>query len=184
MTDELISRLKKIPLFGSLQEDALAVVAQKVTARKLAKGDVLMRKGEPGDSLFLINQGWVKIVTVDSKGDELILNKCGPGESIGEMSLIDRGPRSATVIALEDAEALELDQKSFQEILDKRPDVSLGIMQKYSARLRFATTYIEKAIDWSQKTAAGDYSFVEHTLTDLKPAGSDDEAADPDVNTA
>jgi hypothetical protein len=146
MTDELISRLKKIPLFGSLQEDALAVVAQKVTARKLAKDDVLMRKGEPGDSLFLINQGWVKIVTVDSKGDELILNKCGPGESIGA-------------------------------ILDQRPDVSLGIMQKYSARLRFATTYIEKAIDWSQKTAAGDYSFVEHTLTDLKPAGNDDDKA-------
>src|SRR5689334_16568561 len=156
MNQDIISQLKKTSLFSGLSNDALSALAQKTSTRKLKKDDVLMRKGETGDSLFLIHEGWVKIVTEDSKGDELILNKCGPGEAIGEMALLDRGPRSATVIATEDASVLELKQDAFQEIMDQRPDVSLSIIRKYSERLRFATTYIEKAIDWSQKTAAGD----------------------------
>ena len=79
------------------------------------------------------------------------------------MALLDGIPRSATAIALSDAEVLELTKDVFDEILEQRSDVSLAIIRSYSERLRFATTYIEKAIDWSQKTAEGDYSFAEQT---------------------
>ena len=174
---DITSQLKNTMIFSGLSEDALTALAHKAFTRKLAKNDVLMRKGDPGDSLFLIHNGWVKIVTLDSKGDELIINKCGPGETIGEMALLDRGTRSATVIALEDAEVLELKQDVFQEVLDRRPDVSLAIIRSYSERLRFATTYIERAIDWSQKTAEGDYSFIDQTQPLLNQAGSDDAKA-------
>jgi CRP-like cAMP-binding protein len=174
---DITNQLKNTMIFSGLSDDALTALAQKAFTRKLAKDDVLMRKGDPGDSLFLIHNGWVKIVTLDSKGDELIINKCGPGETIGEMALLDRGTRSATVIALEDAEVLELKQDVFQEVLDRRPDVSLAIIRSYSERLRFATTYIERAIDWSQKTAEGDYSFIDQTQPLLNQAGSDDAKA-------
>jgi CRP-like cAMP-binding protein len=93
------------------------------------------------------------------------------------MALLDSGPRSASVIALEPSEALELKQKAFREILDKRPDVSLAIIRSYSDRLRFATTYIEKAIDWSQKTAEGDYSFIEQSQPTPGDIGSNDSKA-------
>jgi len=176
MSQDILSQLKKTSMFSGLSEDALSVLAEKATTRKLAKDDVLMRKGEAGDSLFLIHDGWVKIVTVDSKGDELIINRCGPGETIGEMALLDRGPRSATVIALEPAEVLELKQDVFQEVLDQRPDVSLSIIRSYSNRLRFSTTYIERAIDWTQRIAEGDYSFIDHTQPGLKNASDDDKA--------
>jgi len=177
MSQDILSQLKKTSLFSGLSDDALSVLAEKATTRNLAKDDVLMRKGEAGDSLFLIHKGWVKIVTVDSKGDELIINRCGPGEAIGEMALLDRGPRSATVIALEPSEVLELKQYVFQEVLDQRPDVSLSIIRSYSNRLRFSTTYIERAIDWTQKIAEGDYSFIDHTQPGLKNAASDDDKA-------
>ena len=176
MSQDILSQLKKTSMFSGLSDDALSVLAEKATTRKLAKDDVLMRKGEAGDSLFLIHDGWVKIVTVDSKGDELIINRCGPGETIGEMALLDRGPRSATVIALEPAEVLELKQDVFQEVLDQRPDVSLSIIRSYSNRLRFSTTYIERAIDWTQRIAEGDYSFIDHTQPGLKNASDDDKA--------
>ncbi len=177
MNQEITSHLKNTALFKDLSDEALTALALKASMRKLVDGDVLMRKGEVGDSLFLIQEGWVKIVTTDSKGDELILNRCGPGESIGEMALLDRGPRSATVIAVGDAEVLELKQDVFQEILDQRPDVSFAIIRSYSERLRFATNYIERAIDWAQKIAAGDYSFIDQTQPFLNKKGTNDDKA-------
>jgi CRP-like cAMP-binding protein len=177
MNEDIIKQLKATTMFNGLSDEALTALAQKTSTRKLTTDDVLMRKGEVGDSLFLIQEGWVKIVTTDSKGDELILNKCGPGESIGEMALLDRGPRSATVIALGDAEVLELKQDVFQEILDQRTDVSLAIIRGYSERLRFATNYIERAIDWAQKIAAGDYSFIDQTQPLMDQKGSNDDKA-------
>lgn len=177
MTEDITTQLKNTIIFNGLSNEALSALAEKASTRKLVKDDVLMRKGETGDSLFLIHTGWVKIVTVDSKGDELVINKCGPGETIGEMALLDRGPRSATVIALEDTEALELKHDVFQNVLDQRPDVSLAIIRSYSERLRFSTTYIERAIDWSQKTAEGDYSFIDQSQPFMKESGSDDDKA-------
>jgi CRP-like cAMP-binding protein len=176
MSDDVLYQLKNTLMFSGLSDDALAEVAQKASKRKVAKGGVLMRKGDVGDSLFLIHSGWVKIVTEDSKGDELIINKCGPGETIGEMSLLDSGTRSATVIATEDAEVLELKQDVFNKILNERPDVSLSIIRSYSDRLRFSTTYIERAIDWSQKIAEGDYSFMEGNQALDKNESDDDKA--------
>ncbi len=177
MSQEIQNYLKKTSLFKGLSDDMLNALAETTHARKLAPGDVLMRKGDPGDSLFIINEGWVKIVTLDKKGDELIINKCGPGEIIGEMALLDSGPRSASVIALENSEALELKREAFQDVIDHHPEVSLSIIRSYSNRLRFSTTYIERAIDWSQKIAEGDYSFIENTEPISKNSETDDDKA-------
>ena len=177
MKSDVLNQLQKTTIFKNVTDEVLADVAIKASTRKLVKDEVLMRKGETGDSLFMIHDGWVKIVTEDSKGDELILNKCGPGETIGEMALLDGIPRSATVIAISDAEVLELKKDVFEEILEQRSDVSFAIIRSYSERLRFATTYIEEAIDWSQKTAEGDYSFAEQTQPLMDSAGSDNDKA-------
>jgi CRP-like cAMP-binding protein len=177
VSGNILHQLKNTLIFRGLSDDALSEVAQKAVTRKLAKGDVLIRKGDVGDSLFLIHEGWVKIVTEDSKGGELIINKCGPGEMIGEMALLDKGARSATVVALEDAEVLELKQDVFERLLEQRPDVSLSIIRSYSDRLRFSTTYIERAIDWAQKIAEGDYSFIEQAQSAVMNADTDDDKA-------
>ena len=177
MNQEIINQLKNTSLFRSLSEEALASLDQTASTRTLAPDEVLIRKGDSGDSLFLIHEGWVKIVTEDSRGEELIINKCGPGETIGEMALLDRSPRSATVIALDRAEVLEIKQDVFEQLLNQRPDISLGIIRSYSSRLRFSTTYIERAIDWAQMIAEGDYSFVDQSQPLMKNARTDDDKA-------
>lgn len=177
MSENISTQLKKSFLFRGLPDDALTAVAQKVSARSLAEGDVLMRKGEAGNSLFMIDDGWFKIVTQDASGGELIINKTGPGETIGEMALLDQAPRSATVVAISPAKVFELKQDAFEEILNQRPDVALALIRGFSSRLRFSTTYIQKAIDWSQKIAAGDYGFIENTQQVLKGSESDDDKA-------
>jgi CRP-like cAMP-binding protein len=177
MTEDITSQLKNSFLFRGLPDEILKTVAQKASLRQLAEGEVLMRKGEAGDSLFMINEGWFKIVAQDAQGGELVINQTGPGETIGEMALLDEAPRSATVVAISDAKVLELKKDAFQKILNQRPDVALTLIRGFSSRLRFSTTYIQKAIDWSRKIAAGDYSFIENTQQILKGSESDDDKA-------
>jgi CRP-like cAMP-binding protein len=160
MTNDIL-QLKKAFLFQGLPDDVLAALAQKLTRQKLAKDQVLFRRGEQGDSLFIIDEGRIKIVREDAQGGELVLNYCGPGEAIGEMSLFDKEPRSAGVVAVTDAEVLELKQDAFFDLIDQRADVSLVLLQSLSSRLRFASTYIQKAIEWSKRIAEGDYSVLE-----------------------
>ncbi len=159
---DVIQQLKKVAIFSELSEEDLTIIAQSAVTRNLAEGDVLMKKGDPADSLFLIHSGSVKITTENSKGEELIINRWGAGAAIGEMSLLDGGVRSANVIALENTEALELSRETFEEII-KKPSVSLAVIKEVARRLRFATTYIEQAIDLAQRLAAGDYSFLEQS---------------------
>lgn len=177
MIGDVLQRIRETDFFKELSGDASAAVAEKAAMRKFAPNEFVMRKGDPADSFFVILDGHVKIVTTDAKGDEIIINKVGAGESIGELALVDDRPRSAGVIALDDVEALELTKDAFFDLLNHRLDVSLGIMRGFSSRLRFSTTYIEKVIDWSQKTAVGDYSFLEQTQPVSNTTSDDDKAA-------
>ena len=73
MVEDIASQLKNCFLFQGLSDEALAAVAQKASMHSLSAGDVLMRRGETGDSLFMVNEGWFKIVTEDAQGGELII---------------------------------------------------------------------------------------------------------------
>ncbi len=156
-----IARLKKAFLFQGLPDDVLEALAQKMTHQKLAANEVLFHRGDEGDSLFIIDEGRIKIVRGDEGGGELVLNHCGPGEAIGEMALFNQEPRSASVIAVTDSEVMQLKRDAFFELLDQRPDVSLVLLRSLSSRLRFASTYLEKATEWSKKIAEGDYSIMD-----------------------
>jgi CRP-like cAMP-binding protein len=163
MTDDTIPQLKKTFLFNGLPDDVLATLANSIVHRQLSRDETLFRKGDAGDSMFMIGEGWVKIVTEDAHGSQLTLNQCGPGEAVGEMSLFDQAPRSAGVVALSDVTLLELKRDALLKLLDRRPDVALLVIRGISSRLRGSTTYIEKAIEWSKKMAEGDFSFTEQT---------------------
>lgn len=173
----VLKTVKETNFFKELSDEALNAVTEKATVKHFQPNEALMKKGDPADSFYVILKGSLKIVTTDAKGEEIIINKVNAGETIGELALIDELPRSAGAIALERVEALELTKEVFFKLLDERWDVAQGILRGFSTRLRFSTTYIEKVIDWSQKTAAGDYSFLENTQTVINSAGSDDQKA-------
>ena len=176
MTVNILQKIRETDFFKDLSDEACAAVAAEASTRHFAAGDAMMKKGDPADSFFVILEGTLKIVTTDAKGDEIIINKVGPGESIGELALVDELPRSAGVVALEPVEALEFTKQDLFDLL-ARQDVSLGILRGFSHRLRFSTTYIEKVIDWSQKTAEGNYSLLDQTQPLVTPAGSDEAKA-------
>ena len=155
------TQLRKLDWFEDLPEEMLTTLAQKVQKRRLHTNEILFSKGEEGDSLFLINSGWVKIVTEDSRGSEVILNQLGAGEVIGEMALLDNEPRSAGVIALSETTVLELKRDDFMEILKQQPDIALSVIRNFSSRMRYNTNYIEKITEMSKLVAQGDYSFID-----------------------
>lgn len=173
----VLKTVKETNFFKELSDDALNAVTERATLKTFQPNEVIMKKGDPADSFYVILKGNLKIVTTDAKGDEIIINKVHAGETIGELALIDELPRSAGAVALDKVEALELTKEVFFQLLDERWDVAQGILRGFSTRLRFSTTYIEKVIDWSQKTAAGDYSFLENTQPIINSATSDDDKA-------
>ncbi len=175
MTTHELDHLKKAFLFQGLPDAALAALAQKLERRTFSPTDTLIHRGDAGDSLYVIDEGRVKIVATDAQGGELVINQCGPGETIGEMSLFDRAPRSADVIALAHTTVLELKHDAFFELLGQRPDLAFNIIRSISSRLRFSTIYIQKAIEWSQKIAEGDYSSMEQIQSAAEGGSGTDE---------
>jgi len=163
MDQEIMTQLRKINWFGSFPEDLLTVLVQKAHERTLNKGEILFQKGDEGNSLFVILSGLVKIVTQDVDNNEVILNKVGTGEIIGEMAMLDYEPRSAGVVALEKTSVLELNREDFMGIMKGQPDLALSLIRNLSARLRHNTSYIEKITEMSRRVAQGDYSFIGET---------------------
>ncbi len=165
---KLVSSLQKLSLLQDIPERILAKIARQASLRELTKGQVLARQGEPSDSLFIIRTGWVKIVAEGSSGEEVVLNQCGPGQVIGEMSLLDQRPRSNTMVALSPASLLEIKYDTVVEALNEHPQLALAFLRDMSDRLRFANTYIEETIIWSQHIAAGDYDFVQKQVSETQ----------------
>jgi len=123
-------------LFSTLEdEDLLAVFDLAHTVRHAAK-QVLFHEGDEGDCLYLLVQGRVKVSLMSAEGKEAILSLLEPGQLIGEMALLDGGPRSATVTTMEACEFLVIWRKGFLVFLEHHPKVALALLQALSARLR------------------------------------------------
>jgi CRP-like cAMP-binding protein len=164
MDTEIIVQLKKLELFQDTPEHLLSKIASQTRILELEKGDVLARQDDPSDSLFVIRRGWVKIVTERPNGEEVVLNQCGPGQIIGEMSLLDQQPRSNSMIVLSSAKLLEIKYSVVLETIEANPKLAISFLSDMSNRLRFANAYIQEAVEWCHQIAAGNYDFVEQQV--------------------
>jgi CRP/FNR family transcriptional regulator, cyclic AMP receptor protein len=130
--------LRAIPLFAHLRDDELGRVATAVRERSYPKHSIILFEDDPGDALYVVVTGQVKVVLIGEDGREVILSVLGSGDFFGEMSLIDDEPRSAHVIAMEDARLLVLRREDFQRALEETPRIALGLLRALSGRLRRA----------------------------------------------
>ncbi len=130
--------LKAIPLFRHLGEEELRALAGLLRERVLAKGTVIVTQGEPGDTLFLIADGQVKVAVFGEDGREVILSVLTEGGFFGEMALLDDEPRSAHVIAMTDASLWQLRRDDFRSRLRASPDLAIAMLRELSRRLRRA----------------------------------------------
>jgi CRP/FNR family cyclic AMP-dependent transcriptional regulator len=128
--------LQKVPLFSQLAPAELQRVVDVARERAYPKNSVILFEDDPGDALYVVAQGQVKVVLIGEDGREVILSVLGPGEFFGEMALIDDEPRSAHVIAMEDSGLLVLRREDFQGILRQSPGIALALLRELSRRLR------------------------------------------------
>lgn len=128
--------LKKVPLFGQLAPPDLERVVEISRERVYPRNSVILFEDDPGDALYLVAQGQVKVVLIGEDGREVILSVMGEGEFFGEMALIDDEPRSAHVIAMDDSTLLVIRREDFQGLLEQTPAIALGLLRELSRRLR------------------------------------------------
>jgi CRP/FNR family transcriptional regulator, cyclic AMP receptor protein len=128
--------LQKVPLFSELAPADLERVAEISRERVYPRNSVILFEDDPGDALYVVAQGQVKVVLIGEDGREVILSVLGEGEFFGEMALIDDEPRSAHVIAMNDSTLLVIRREDFQGILRQQPSIALALLRALSRRLR------------------------------------------------
>jgi CRP/FNR family cyclic AMP-dependent transcriptional regulator len=130
--------LRKVPLFTNLSETDLARLSESSRERNYPRNSVILFEDDPGDALYVVVTGQVKVVLIGEDGREVILSVLHEGNFFGEMALIDDEPRSAHVIAMADSNLLVLRREDFQRRLQESPTIALGLLLEMSRRLRKA----------------------------------------------
>ena len=130
--------LRRVPLFAELSEAEIARLGDIARDRSYPRNSVILFEDDPGDALYVVVTGLVKVVLIGEDGREVILSVLKEGDFFGEMSLIDDQPRSAHVIAMEDSSLVVLRREDFQHRIREAPGVALGMLKAMSRRLREA----------------------------------------------
>ena len=134
--------LKQIPIFTDLDDDSLALIVSRGRKLTFRKGTILMSEGETGECMYVIQSGLVKIYVSDEDGNELILFVEGPGSYIGEISLLDDAPRTASAVTLEKTQVLVISKTAFIDCVTLNPEIAFKTIRAMTLRLRRATDTI------------------------------------------
>src|SRR5215204_4551232 len=102
--------LTKIRMFDHLNEDDLQALSSVIDELKVSSGETLFHAGDPGEALFIVREGSVELFIKDTVGQKIVLATAQAGDMFGEISMLDSGPRTATALALTDAQILVLDR--------------------------------------------------------------------------
>jgi len=134
--------LKSVSLFSSLSDPDLERLAAIAIPRKYRKNKVLFRQGDPGNVLFILTEGEVKVSLLSSNGKEVILKMMFAKDFFGEMSLLDGKFRSATVTTVTPCETLIIERADFTRLIGEYPEFVLEILATLNRRLRNSTKQI------------------------------------------
>lgn len=159
--------LKDVPLFQLLDDEERAALAERLDGVRFAAGSDILRVGEPGAELYVIRSGEAEVFIRDNTGEPIVLEMVKCGEFFGELSLLDGGPRSASVRATEDLEALRLDRTELERFIGAHPHAAMSLLAAMGRRLRVTAdrlrhtasrnvneetedlrTPVQKAADW------------------------------------
>lgn len=127
----IADHLKTVPLFQGMTDQALEAVAGLANEIRFVDGQTVTVEGEPGDSFYVVVDGQLRV----SRHGRTIRD-LGPGDFLGEISLIDGRPRSATTVAAGPVSALVIERPAFMELMDRFGAIRLGILMALSDRIR------------------------------------------------
>ncbi|MEA1889942.1 MAG: Crp/Fnr family transcriptional regulator [Pseudomonadota bacterium] len=133
------SILTSVPLFSRLTYKHLELLSSKIQHQEFSRNSIIIAEGEQSDSLYLVNEGKVKIYISDADGREMQLKILEPGDYFGELALIDQKPRSASAMATCDCQLSVITSRDFLKCLSDNQEMSLIMLQVLAKRLRDAT---------------------------------------------
>ncbi|CAN7276394.1 Crp/Fnr family transcriptional regulator [Acidovorax sp. LjRoot74] len=153
--------LRRVPLFSLLTVAQAEVISGAVIKRRFKRGEALVEQGQKSNALFILLTGRARVMTSDSRGREVILATLAQGDYLGEMSIIDNEPHSATVRAEVQTDVLMLGRTEFARCLTENASMSLVVMRGLVKRLRHADRKIESL------ALLDVYGRVAHALLDF-----------------
>jgi len=130
--------IRRVPLFAMLTPAQAELLADAVAKRRFKRGQLIVEQGKKSDALYIILSGRARVLMTDRKSREVILATLQPGDYIGEMSMIDNQPHSATVEAEIQTDVLVLGRKEFTRCLPENATMAYAVMQGLVRRLRHA----------------------------------------------
>ncbi|MFN8621014.1 MAG: Crp/Fnr family transcriptional regulator [Chloroflexota bacterium] len=139
-----IGSLRRCALFEGCDQATLESVARQLRRRRFRRNEVIFHQGDPGDALHVVAAGALKIVLPSAEGEEAIIATLRPGDFFGELALLDGAPRSATAVALESCETLELPRATFHDLLDRDPKLRDALLSGLAHELRRLTSHVEE----------------------------------------
>ena len=159
--------LAEVPFFSLLDEQERADLATQLDIVHFPAGHTMWKAGDPGGELFVIRSGEAEVYFKNDTGERIVLETARIGDFVGELSLLDKGTRTASVVVTEDLEALRVDRNDLQILFRHHPDAALDVLAAMARRLRHTAellrhtatrnvneevedkrTVVEKAADW------------------------------------
>lgn len=148
-----LSGLRSSPLFASMSDAEIVSLARICSEKVIPEGLAIFVENMPGESLYLVQKGAVKVSKMIAEGEEKILVVLGPDEIFGEMALLDGAPRSATARVAEDATLLCMRRSDFEALCEQNPalalKLTLNIIRIFSRRVRENNDEFRKMLLWS-----------------------------------
>ncbi|HLQ49298.1 MAG TPA: Crp/Fnr family transcriptional regulator [Candidatus Dormibacteraeota bacterium] len=136
--------LRRCRLFARVDDESLALCAAGLRVRRYRKNETIFHEGDPGDSLYIVESGSVKIVLSPPEGEDVaIIATLGRAEFFGELALLDGAPHSATAIAIEPTQTLVLRRETFDELIETQPALRRALFAALAAELRRLTDHVE-----------------------------------------
>jgi CRP/FNR family cyclic AMP-dependent transcriptional regulator len=127
----VIEHLRRVPLFQGMTDDALEAVAGLASETAFKDGAIVVHEGADGDAFYIVVDGTLRVTRAGG-----LLRELGPGDFLGEISLVDGRPRTATATAVGPVKALVIQRQAFMDLIDRYAAVRLGILMALTERLR------------------------------------------------
>ena len=148
--------LTEIPFFNFLDESERITLAAQLEEVQIPEGQVLFNYGEPGDCLYVIRGGKAEVFFKDDTGNRIVLEVAGTGDVVGELSLLDGGPRTASVVVTENLDALRLDRGDLDQFLRRHPAAAIDLLSAMARRLRVSAERLRHTASRNVNIAAED----------------------------
>jgi CRP/FNR family cyclic AMP-dependent transcriptional regulator len=138
--------LRRAGLFQGVDPNDVEALSNEFEITEVSRGQVLFHEGEPGDSLYIVLSGKVKLGRRSSDGRENLVAVMGPSDQFGELSLFDPGPRTATAVVVTDGRIARLPKAALQKWVEERPQIALQLLRVVARRLRRTNTMLADLI--------------------------------------